>query len=495
MTTFFGRARTAVACLVATCGVCALLPSAAMAAKRTVPQGWLGVNVDPWNKWMWGLNFVNENKVSEFDRMADAGVETIRFPLYWSRVQPYASVDACLAVTNPVVECSRLVAGDGPASDAPYYWDALDAFVSAAAARGIELFPNVMTAPLWAASPEYPPYSFYNLNSTLTSPIPADDARFARFVAALVRRYGPHGSLWAAKPAVRKTPIKVWQIWNEPDLRANWPEHLGDCVPRKAQQTTPTRCPAVSVKVRPSDTTATTFDLPTQTDAQLAYLAADRVVWPAIVKALTAKGLVQLGWAPSFLSMLKQTRAAVAAADPDVSVSLPSLGAGSAPDLDTLYRAGGKGSFDAISANLFVTAAKVISAAQAFRKVAAAHGDANLPIYVAEFSWSSGKGWLVPGNRMDSIVTDRLGQAKNLGASVKALSAGQAKNRIAGAFWFTWASRDASIGDVWEWTGLNTYNNGNWPPLVTKPSLSAYRSWAMKLEGCAAKVVAWACSR
>ena len=48
---------------------------------------------------------------------------------------------------------------------------------------------------------------------------PEDIAGFAR---ALVERYGPEGSFWEDTDAP-KTPIRSWQIWNEPNLPVYWP--------------------------------------------------------------------------------------------------------------------------------------------------------------------------------------------------------------------------------------------------------------------------------
>ena len=45
---------------------------------------------------------------------------------------------------------------------------------------------------------------------------------FARFLRALVARYGPNGSLWAEHPEVAAQPVRDWQIWNEPNLTRYW---------------------------------------------------------------------------------------------------------------------------------------------------------------------------------------------------------------------------------------------------------------------------------
>ena len=39
------------------------------------------------------------------------------------------------------------------------------------------------------------------------------------FLTEAVRRYGPNGAFWAANPAIPYRPIRVWQLWNEPNFK------------------------------------------------------------------------------------------------------------------------------------------------------------------------------------------------------------------------------------------------------------------------------------
>ena len=71
--------------------------------------------------------------------------------------------------------------------------------------------PVVHGTPAWAA---------LNPGDPASPPKNPDD--FARFLTALVARYGPNGSLWAEHPEVARQPIRAWQIWNEPNLTRYW---------------------------------------------------------------------------------------------------------------------------------------------------------------------------------------------------------------------------------------------------------------------------------
>ena len=56
---------------------------------------------------------------------------------------------------------------------------------------------------------------------------PKDFKGFKRFARAMVRRYGPHGSLWKGKNRkLRRWAVHSWQIWNEPNIPQYWGNHV-----------------------------------------------------------------------------------------------------------------------------------------------------------------------------------------------------------------------------------------------------------------------------
>ncbi|MBV9355506.1 MAG: hypothetical protein JO023_08255 [Chloroflexi bacterium] len=90
---------------------------------------------------------------------------------------------------------------------------ALDRIVGAAAAHGLSVLPVVEHTPGWDAQHRG------NTSSTPRSPAP-----YAAFLTGLVRRYGPGGGFWATHPNVPAQPIRMWQIWNEPNFSSYWTE-------------------------------------------------------------------------------------------------------------------------------------------------------------------------------------------------------------------------------------------------------------------------------
>ena len=456
--------------------------------KRTVAQGWLGVDLDPWDADLSSVN-VYGSSPNQLDAAAAAGVESIRFPLYWFRVQPYETADACAFDPRAKIDCNELSAEGPSPSDAPYYWSELDAFVGAAAARGIRLLPSVMGAPLWADDPNNPPYSSHNPTGTLQVPIPGDNAQFGAFVAKLAQRYGTNGTFWTGKPSSAKTPITNWQIWNEPDFEWYWPQHDTECVPTTKTTQAPTPCPSVTIK-NVDKKSSLVINLGALPSATRAYLNANPTLWTNVTAALTAKKLTRLYWAPTFLNLIKASRTAVKAADPNAKIVLPSLTNMGWIDLESLYKAGGKGYFDAISANIFVATAYTSKAIAYYRSAVTKYGDKSIPMYVGEFSWSSGLGVLPSNHKMKTIITNSSGQAKNLGTTLGSINKAASGSKIIGAFWYRWASPDVSTTDVWDWTGLNKVTGSTVTP---KSSLTTFRTIAMGLEGCKTKAVATVC--
>ena len=96
-----------------------------------------------------------------------------------------------------------------------YAFGTYDPLVAAAAKRGIQIMPILFDEPPFlSARPRHHAkrgtYHPKNLNS------------IAAFARAAVRWYGPSGGFWKAHPTIPAVPIRVWQVWNEPNLPVYW---------------------------------------------------------------------------------------------------------------------------------------------------------------------------------------------------------------------------------------------------------------------------------
>ncbi len=181
-----------------------LLISAALgalpaSAGARVPQGFVGMMAD-------GELFSRHvNLGHQLDSMVTTGVESLRTVFNWAAAEPYSSWSDV-----PASQRQRFTHAGGR----PIDFSATDLIVGAAAQRGLTVMPVVLFAPPWAAGPTNPGgYS-----------VPASDGTYAAFVSALASRYGPGGVYWHTHPGARAVPIRVWQIWNEPNLSLYWPQ-------------------------------------------------------------------------------------------------------------------------------------------------------------------------------------------------------------------------------------------------------------------------------
>jgi hypothetical protein len=126
---------------------------------------------------------------SEFDRMAQGHVGTLRILLNWS------SIDGTPADDNN--------------------WSSIDPIVASAAQNGISVLPFIFGTPEWVVN---------NLDHRACQPqtcglfapsSPAALAEWQRFLREAVERYGPGGEFFTDNPSLPVLPITDWQLWNE----------------------------------------------------------------------------------------------------------------------------------------------------------------------------------------------------------------------------------------------------------------------------------------
>jgi hypothetical protein len=123
---------------------------------------------------------------ADVSRMRAGGIGSVRVPVVWSSVQP--------------------------SPQSTFRWGALDEAVELTARAHLEVLPFLYGTPHWLGR---------------ATALPADGGRPRRswsiFLQAAAERYGPQGEFWiehgpASADFVPKTPIRTWQIWNEPNF-------------------------------------------------------------------------------------------------------------------------------------------------------------------------------------------------------------------------------------------------------------------------------------
>jgi hypothetical protein len=152
--------------------VLVLAAISAPAAQAYLPPGFIGVSPQ------------SQASSSDFELMREAGVTSVRLPLYWTVVQAKA----------PTV------------ADAD--WSGFDREVGLAAESGIRIMPFVWGSPEWVAP------------QAIDLPVRSSWQRWgwSKLLREAVGRYGPNGSFWKENPNLPFLPIHRWEIWNEENI-------------------------------------------------------------------------------------------------------------------------------------------------------------------------------------------------------------------------------------------------------------------------------------
>jgi len=146
--------------------------------------------------------YAGMDQSGEMSTIVNAGVQSVRTLFNWQLIQPYRTF-----ASVPASQRGLFVNVGGVPTD----FNRPDAFVRLAATHHLSVLPVLQYSPAWNSRDP----------SNRASP-PVSNAAFANFATALVRRYGPKGSFWKANPGVPRVPIRMWQVWNEPNFLSFW---------------------------------------------------------------------------------------------------------------------------------------------------------------------------------------------------------------------------------------------------------------------------------
>jgi hypothetical protein len=193
-------------------------------------------------------------------------------------------------------------------------------------------------------------------------------------------------------------------------------------------------------------------------------------------------------FARSYVRLLRAAYRAVHRADRGATVVLAGLPNVSWRALRAIYRAGGRGHFDAVALHPYTRKpSDVLRLVRFARRVMRAHHDGRLPIWVTELSWPAAKG-KVP--RPAGFEVSERGQAAKLGRALRLLAAARKRQRIERVFWYTWLSSESGPS-AFDWSGLRRLRDG---AAVAAPALATFRRWARRLQGCAKATDARRCA-
>ena len=175
------------------------------------------------------------------------------------------------------------------------------------------------------------------------------------------------------------------------------------------------------------------------------------------------------------MRLLRASRRALRAADPGSRTILAGLPNESWIALRKVYKAGGRGTFDAVALHPYTGRPRnVIRLIEFARREMRRYHDGRKPVWLTELSWPASKGKTkgAPG-----FVTTERGQASRLKQALSLLAKARKRLKIQRVVWYTWLSREGSQNSF-DWSGLRRQRGDR---LVTARSLAVFRRAARRL--------------
>lgn len=425
----------------------------------------------------------NHLKVEDELKLAvAAGVERVRFPLYWSNIQ------------------SR--------RDAPYDWSDLDGLVRAASRLHLELRPVLTGAPRWAAR-----------DLSVTSPVtktllPANYSEFARFAEDLSSRYGSGGTFTRSEGTL---PISTWQVWNEPDHALFWPQVVrSGCLKQKPAKPAGGRVWTITRNGRKCWYSEAPISWSIEYVKMLQAVRGAKSSGTSTVNGIRpgtgllggdSRAKVMLASFTSFTTSIGNVYSAIASREK----SGPNAGRARFGTVDPADF------FDAVGINVFPSRTRLTDYGSKIRALVASmkrNGDANgdsprAPITLTEFAWLSGRcgfterkcSKLKSFGSLGALVTTSADQGVLAARSLAYLTDSRNRLPLEGAYWFTWITTDRSADRPWAYAGLRCFSCSTRKPAAgqrrapaNKPSMALFMKKALAIEGCRMKVLADRCT-
>lgn len=305
----------------------------------------------------WGIVPQSGLSAEQFQRLGNGGVESIRIPVGWPSVQPTPG--------------------------GPFDWSGFDNQVEEAAKAGIKVLPFLSGAPEWAVPAKAVSGTGGMLKAPARLPVSgAARAAWVDFLTGAVARYGPNGSFWAEHPGIPSRPIRVWQIWNEPNFK------YFIARPNPGEYGT---------LVKISHTALRAVDPGAQ------VLLAGLFARPKGARTAAGKHKSLNWYASDFLSqMYKRT---------------PGL----------------RKKFNSVALHPYTIRAKELpEVTEEFRNVLKANRDGGKGLWMTELGWSSGK-----SSRANLFAKGPAGQARELRTAFTLLRNKQVKWKVKAVFWFS----------------------------------------------------------
>jgi len=181
-------------------------------------------------------------------------------------------------------------------------------------------------------------------------------------------------------------------------------------------------------------------------------------------------------WPRTYLRLLREARGAIRRADPRAVVVAAGLTNRSWRSLAQLYRAGGRGAFDAAAIHPFSRRVEnVVRIVRLAREAMRDAGDGSTPLLLTEVTWTSGLGQSTQNYGWE---VDEPGQAERVREGLSALAAQRRALGIERVFWYTWLDGPRGAPESFAYAGLRRFEGGQ---VVAKPAFEAFRETIARL--------------
>ena len=199
-------------------------------------------------------------------------------------------------------------------------------------------------------------------------------------------------------------------------------------------------------------------------------------------------------WSNGYTQLLRAAHGAIKRADPGATVVTGGLASFPWKYLNAIYRAGGRGAFDAVGINFFTSNPKnVIRGVRLTSKVLRSHHQKRKKVWLTEVTWPAAKGQAPGLLRADWQLrwqTVPAGMAARLSELYKRAVRVRRRDGLGRVYWYTWATK-YSGDDIFDYDGLLRWDGGAFQP---QPALKAYVKSARSYQGCR-KTSAGRCAR
>ncbi len=176
-----------------------------------------------------------------------------------------------------------------------------------------------------------------------------------------------------------------------------------------------------------------------------------------------------------YVRLARAARVAIKAADPDALVVSAGFAERSWDLIAGMERAGAKGIFDAIAIHPYTfKPPNVLRIVELVRTALTKAGQAGVPIWATEVTWSSGLGEVKTPLGFETTETD---QAARLARVFPLLAANRKRLNLQRAYWESWLTADSNRLNTFDYSGLRRLRaNGS---VSSKPAYDAFRRFAL----------------